>query len=316
MNFLVIGHLCYDEIYADGNEPVTGFGGIYYAVTALAAVANDKHKIIPVFGVGKDREKELYSNLSTYPNIVTDGIYSLDTPTNTVKLFYGDTQERVECSEHIAPPIPVAAVKPFIQDADGVLVNMVSGFDITFDMMYMISEEKKSRTVPVYFDIHSMTLGIDEKNKRFRRPVIDWRRWAFHASVVQMNELEAGTLTVERLSDIQLAKLMMSLGPSAMVITRGKKGAHVYYANKKKVVENEIPGIGAKRGKNNDQPSTTIDPTGCGDVFGAAYLYNYVITGDIVGSAQFANRIAARKAEITGSESMQRLSDELVNGTE
>jgi len=316
MNFLVIGHLCYDEIHVDGRDPVTGFGGIYYAVASLAAVAGEEHKIIPVFGVGKDREEELHSRITAYPNILTDGIFTLDNPTNTVKLFYGDTEERVECSEHIAPPIPVSAVEPYVKRSDAVLVNMVSGFDITFDVLYMINEQKRSRTVPVYFDFHSMTLGIDEKNKRFKRPMVDWRRWAFQANIIQMNELEARTLTVERLSEIQLAKIMMSLGPTAMIITRGKEGVRVYYADKKKILEKEISGIKLP-GKENTKPDVPdIDPTGCGDVYGAACIFHYARSGDIVASAQFANRVAARKAMLQGSGDLQQLSDEFINEAE
>ncbi len=316
MNFLVIGHLCYDEINIGGQDPVTGFGGIYYTVASLAAIAGNDHTIIPVFGVGIDREEELYSKISAYSNILTDGIFTLDHPTNTVKLFYDEAGERIECSEHIAPPIPVSAVEPFMKRSDAVLVNMVSGFDITFDVLYMINDEKRSRNVPVYLDFHSMTLGIDENNKRFRRPMVDWRRWAFQANIIQMSELEASTLTVERLSELQLAKLMMSLGPSAMIITRGERGVHVYYTEKKKVLDQETPGIALRNRSNNVPGLSDVDPTGCGDVYGAACLYHYGNSGDIVAATKYANRVAARKALLSGSDNLQQLSDETMNEAE
>ena len=316
MNLLVIGHLCYDEIHIPDREPFTGFGGIYYSVGTLAAVAGEGHKIIPVFGVGEDRKEELFTQLAAFPNVSTEGIFTLDGPTNTVKLFYGDGRERIECSEAIAPPIPVNVVQPFVRRSDAVLINMVSGFDITFDMLYMINESKSSKNVSVYFDVHSMTLGVDEKNKRFRRPVMDWRRWMFYTNLVQMNELEAATLTVERLNEENLAKIMMTLGPSAMLVTLGERGARVYEADKKKVLHTEIPGIKVSRDDNQTKKKRLPDPTGCGDVFGAAFLFHYAQNGDSIASAQFANRVAARKVMLDGSGDLKRLSDELLNEAE
>ncbi len=316
MNILVIGHLCYDEIHMPENEAVTGFGGIYYPVATLAAVAGEGHKIVSVFGVGEDRKGELFARLSGFPGVSTEGIFTLNGHTNTVKLFYGGDRERIECSEQIAPPIPVDAVQPYVKRADAILINMVSGFDITFDMLYMINEEKSSRKVPVYFDIHSMTLGVDENNQRFRRPVMDWRRWVFHTNIVQMNEREAATLTVERLTEEQLAKIMMTLGPAAMLVTRGERGARVYQADKKKVIETEIPGIKVPPGGNHSAKTLQPDPTGCGDVFGAAFIFHYAKTGDTIASAHFANRVAARKVTLQGSGELHRLSDELLDEAE
>jgi sugar/nucleoside kinase (ribokinase family) len=311
MNILVIGHLCYDEIHIPGRTPVSGFGGIYYAVGTLAAIAGSDHKIIPVFGVGKDRKDELLSRLSTFPNVVTDGIFDLEGPTNTVKLFYDDGEERIECSDNIAPPIPVSAVQPYLKRSDAILINMVSGFDVTFDMLYLINEGKGSRNVPVYLDIHSMTLGIGDKNKRFRRPVMDWRRWVFHTNIVQMNELEAATLTVERLSEEQLAKIMMTLGPTVMIITRGNRGVSVFQADKKKITKEDIRAVKVTADMNKNETIPPADSTGCGDVFGAAYILHYAKTKDAVASAQFANRIAARRITLPGSDELSRLSDEL-----
>jgi len=316
MNILVIGHLCYDEIHPPDQEPVYGFGGIFYSVAALAAVAGNGHKIIPVFGVGEDKKDELFARLSEFLNISTEGIFTFQGPTNRVKLFYDDDHERIECSEMIAPPIPVSAAQSYVKRSDAILINMVSGFDVTFDMLYAINESKSSRNVPVYFDIHSLTLGVDENNKRFRRPMMDWRRWMFYTNIVQMNELEAATLTLERLAEEQLAKIMITLGPKTMLVTRGDRGVGVYQADKKKVLREDIPGIKINREGNDTAKKVLPDPTGCGDVFGAAFLFHYVKSGDSIASARFANRVAARKAAMQGSNDLRHLSDGLLREIE
>lgn len=310
MNFVIVGHLCYDEITRNDGSVVKGFGGIYYTVATLSVIAGSDHKIFPVFGVGKDREEELFEQLESYPNVVTDGIYTLNGRTNTVRLFYNDTQNRIECSENIAPPIPVMAVQPFVKRADAVLVNMISGFDITFETMYMINERKSSRSVPVYFDFHSLTLGVDENNARFRRPMMDWRRWAFYASIIQMNEEEAAHLTVERLDEMQLAKHMISLGPTAMVVTRGDQGCRVYSADKKRILATDVPLVQFEPDERALSHEKQLpDPTGCGDVFGAAYLYRYVQTGDVIDAAKYANRVASHRVTIERSEDLHQLAE-------
>jgi sugar/nucleoside kinase (ribokinase family) len=118
-----------------------------------------------------------------------------------------------------------------------------------------------------------------------------------------MNEAEAAGLTVEQLTEEQLAKLMMSLGPSAMIVTRGSRGAGVYTADKKKVIHTELPGIPTEA----ERRSGTPDTAGCGDVFGAACLFRYTQTPDIVEAARFANRVAARKAAIIRSADLVAL---------
>jgi sugar/nucleoside kinase (ribokinase family) len=316
MNFLVVGHLCYDEIQYSSGEKSEGFGGIYYAITSLAALASlagKDHSVIPVFPVGEDMRDELFDRLKNYPNISTEGIYTIDQPTNRVKLFYSSQAERIECSEFISPPISFEAIRPWVRKANAILINMISGFDITYDTLYAINETGGSHEKPIYFDFHSLTLGIDENHKRFRQPLVEWRRWAFYMDIVQMNQIEASTLTTEKLSHDQLAKTLLSLGPRALVITRGERGVKLYYDDRKKTLEHEIPGIDpSSLGIEADGDSGIVnqeqrDPTGCGDVFGAAFIFRYAMGGSLIAAAEFANTVAAGKVLIAGSDGMQRL---------
>ncbi len=312
MNFLVIGHLCYDEINYASGEKLEGFGGIYYAAATLAVLGGKEHTVLPVFPVGKDKKDELLAKFKSFGNVVTDGIYEIDQPVNRVKIFYGDRgTERIECSEHIAPPVSFDAIRPFLRRSNAILINMISGFDITYDTLLNINEGRGSREKPIYFDFHSLTLGINEDNKRFRRPMIDWRRWAFNLDIVQMNEDEAAQMTVEKLPEEPLAKTMLALGPRAFVVTRGERGAVLYCDDRKKTLRQEIPGIRIERGENGKRSRPDVhskrDPTGCGDVFGAAYLYKYMLSGDFKAAAEFANEIAARKVPINGSDNLEAL---------
>lgn len=298
MTITVIGHLCFDVIHPPGsNTTIESYGGIFYSLAALANLTLPRTTIAPVFGVGKTEYAGFMEKLSIYPNIDTSGIYKLNEPTNRVHLYYHDEQRRTECSTHIAEPIPIKRIKPYL-NADMVLINMVSGFDITIDTLDEIRMAVRDRHTPVYFDVHSLSLGIADDHTRFRRPLPEWRRWLFWLHTVQMNEEECGGLTKEPLEEEHLVKHITALNTSAVIITRGHNGCTLYYEERKHHTRHDIPGIPV---------ATTRDATGCGDVFGAAYCSRYLATNDARQAAEYANTVAAFNATLNGSTEIDRL---------
>lgn len=297
MKFVVIGHLCLDVIHPVDEPETQGYGGIYYSVATLSLLASPHDRIVPVFGVNVNDYSPLLSHLKKFPNVETSGIYTFDEPTNTVHLYYKDKSSRIECSKDIAKPIPLNRIKPLLP-ADGVLVNMISGFDIkieTLDELRMALRDKKT---PLHFDYHSLTLGIGKNYERARRPVEDWRRWSFMTDTVQLNEEEIAGLTVERLPEHQTVGHLLTLGVKALVVTRGERGVSLYVNDHKKVVRLDIAGIPVAQAR---------DATGCGDVFGAAFHLAYVKTNDARVAAEYANRVAAAKAQMVGGEELETL---------
>lgn len=304
MKFVVIGHLCLDVIHPVDEPEKQGYGGIYYSLAALSLLAPPNDKIVPVFGVNGDDYDPLISHLKKFPNVDTAGIYTFDEPTNTVHLFYKDKSSRIECSKDIAKPIPFSRIKPFLP-ADGVLVNMISGFDVEVNTLDEIRMAVRDKKTPLHFDYHSLTLGIGENYERKRRPVEDWRRWPFMTDTVQLNEEEIAGLTRERLSEQQTVGHLLTLGVKNLLVTRGERGLSLFYNDHKKVVRKDIAGVAVERAR---------DATGCGDVFGAAFHLSYVKTKDPVASAEFANTVAAAKAQMVGADGIERLRAFAFNG--
>jgi sugar/nucleoside kinase (ribokinase family) len=152
----------------------------------------------------------------------------------------------------------------------------------------------------VFFDLHSLTLGVRENDERFRRAVDTWRRWLFMLHTVQMNEAEAGSLTPEGYDEENLVKQALALNTRVLCITRGSGGCTVYVNDRKHIVRHDEPGIPVPG---------TVDPTGCGDVFGAAYCAHLLRSDDPAAAAAFANRVAAAKAGMEGSAEIGRLSE-------
>ncbi len=299
MKITVVGHLCMDVIrlpVEQGGKEAHSLGGITYALLTLANLASPQDTILPVFGVGENEYDELMDLLGRYPVIDRSGIFQMNRPTNHVHLFYENNGQRVECSKEISHPIPFEKIKPFLS-TDGVLINMVSGFDITLETLDLIRMEVRERHTPIHFDFHSLTLGVDSNAKRFRRPLTDWRRWCFMIKSIQMSEAEAHGLTPDRLNEQGLVNQLMPLMVNALIMTRGEGGLTLFEQHNKKLELHEIAGV----------PTQAVDPTGCGDVFGAAFLLHYLKEKNYPAAARFANEAAAFKATFSGLEGLDRL---------
>ena len=297
MKFLVVGHLCLDVIHPVDKPEVEGYGGIYYSLITLASLLDKSDSVRPVFGVNKGDYASLIENLHQFPTIDTSGIFKFDEPTNKVHLYYKDAQSRIECSRDIAKPIPYEKIRRHLS-VDGILVNMISGFDLTVDTLDQMRMAVRSHNIPIHFDYHSLTLGVDQKFERFRRPIPDWRRWVFMTDTVQLNEEEIAGLSTENMREEQTVGHLLTLGVKALVITRGERGASLFYNEHKHVLRKDVAGI---------ETDAVRDTTGCGDVFGAAFHLHYVKTKDPFAAMQFANHAAAARTKVAGMEGLHSL---------
>jgi sugar/nucleoside kinase (ribokinase family) len=301
MIITVIGHLCKDIVHVPDETTIQqeSFGGIMFTLLGLANLMGDKDTIQPVFGVGQSDYESLIEILRRYRNIDISGIYKFKGPTNQVHLFYEkDAQTRIECSKNISPPIPFNRIKSYL-DGDGILINMISGFDITLETLDLIRMEIREKKIPVHFDFHSLTLGIDQEFQRFRRPLTDWRRWCFMLDSIQLSEQEALGLSADHYDEVKLANHLMSLMVETLLITHGERGATIIVQDKhKKLTRKDIEGVSF---------GPIIDTTGCGDIFGAAFLYQNIKSKDSFQAAEFANKVAAVNATLKNTQDLLEL---------
>jgi len=283
MKILVVGHFAVDIVHGKNDEVARRNGGIFNAVSALSALMGENDRVIPVFGVGEEERESVVKECITLGNVESAGIFQLGTPTPQVHYVPG--QHAAQCSVDISPPISYDKIKRFL-NVDAVLVNMTSGQDLTVDTLDQLRLDIRPKRTPLLFDYHNLTLGINEKKERIRRPVEYWRRWVFMTDFVQLNELELKGLAREKMSEEQGVNHLLTLGTKAIVVTRGAKGASLFTSEHKKTIRMDVAGI-ASNGTN--------DSIGAGDTFGAAFLVQALKSGDLGESLKFANAVAAQR---------------------
>lgn len=280
MKITLIGHFCVDILHRANGEEEKVFGGIYHAIAAMASLAGEKDILYPVCGVGSAEINDVKNILAQFGNIDVNGIYALDHGSNYVHYFDDHPNEKVE---NISPSIPFEGIKKYL-NSDGIYINMISGNDITLETLDRIRLEVRSKRIPIHFDVHCLTLGVNPDGTRFRRAMSDWRRWCFMTDSVQMNEEEAEGITLEHLNDEAFAKQMMPLMVKAFVVTRGKKGATLFQ-DEHKVLKRTDFSDGT-----NDSP---VSEVGSGDIFGASFLYGYLKKKNYNTAALFAQSVAS-----------------------
>jgi sugar/nucleoside kinase (ribokinase family) len=299
MTITVIGHLCLDVIHPKNGPDSHSYGGIFFSVATLANLLGPEDRVRPVFGVGRQEYDALIERLQEYPNIDPSGIYRFSGPTNRVELTYSTASERSERSVDISEPIAWKRIRPAIAETDMILVNMISGLDLTLETLDEIRMAVREDKTPVYLDVHSLTLGITNDFVRFHRPVDSWRRWLFMLHGIHLNEEEAAAISSEPLTEDQFATHALALNTQVLHITRGERGCSLFINIHKVIQKTDIPAV---------DPSMAKDPTGCGDVFTAAYCAHYAKHRDIPAATQFANQVAGFKAQLVGSNRINELS--------
>jgi len=324
MNFGVIGEPCIDYIHRDGEKMQEKLGGILYAVTGLSLIARDEHAVYPVMNLGSDRYDYIISFLSGLKNIRFDFIKKVTGKVRVVQLFYknreesyicpGDshgnpvskkTYDREESSTEPIEPIEYELLSGNINKLDGLLINMVSGVDITLDTLKKIRKYFRGY---IHLDIHNVVMKTAADGKRCQGPVNDWFEWLTCCDTLQMNETEASVISPEKLREYDIAYKVLSAeisGTKAMVITRGHEGVSLF--TKKKNINNKEVYFDIDR---LDEPAIENnhfkDSTGCGDILGAGFFYRNALTSckEFPAALMFANKLSGKKTQYTGVEEM------------
>jgi len=271
MKLLVIGHSVEDHFNKDEVEIVKP-GGIFYTVLALQKFKNSEDVIYLNTSMAKENFslfEELYSSISqeyfTFANKIPK-----------VYLVLHDFKERGETYESISQKLVVKTDN--LNMFDGILINMITGFDIDLEQLLEIRKNYKGK---IFFDVHTFSRGLDENLKRNFRPIPNFYKWAEALDIIQVNESEIKTIR-PKTNEIEIAADILKKGVKYLIVTKGERGARVYSLKDNELISIYRSAIKVK----------AVNNIGCGDVFGATFFYNYIKSGDVEKSLELANTSA------------------------
>ena len=310
----IVGSLVWDVIH--GREPLTApveeWGGIAYALAGLDASLADDWEIVPLIKVGRDLAPRAAEYLRSLSHLVPGGrCVEVEEPNNRVVLHYQQAERRCERMSGGVPAWTWPELGPMVRDLDALYVNFISGFEMSLGTAQLLRQGYRG---PVYADLHSLFLGMRQDGVRTIRPLADAPSWFGCFDLVQVNEDE-----MRELSEDPLALSAMALGENVrlLVVTLGAKGVAYVAAPGWDGLDGQAgrdgQGLAARTALVPAAFVDAVDPTGCGDVFGAS-AFSRLLAGDGVEAALVhANRMAGRNATYRGASGLaQHLRGELV----
>lgn len=303
----VIGTLVWDVIYGcpPESERVEGWGGIAYALSALAAALPQSWEIVPIIKVGADVEPRADEFLATLHAIAPEtALVVVPEPNNRSELrYYSD--ERTEFLSGGTPGWTWTELESRLRDQslDALYVNFLSGWELDLATAERMRVQFRG---PMYVDLHMLLWVADASGLRALQALPDAKAWYGCFDFVQVNEQEMAILARDPAA---LARDTFERGVLCTVVTLGARGAQ-YFAvpdlSLARLSEARTRHITAEAAHAELVASPTvrggprIDPTGCGDVWGATYFAR-LLAGDTPASAvATANDTAGQNAEYHG----------------
>jgi sugar/nucleoside kinase (ribokinase family) len=190
------------------------------------------------------------------------------------------------------PPWTWPELGPMVADLDALYVNFISGFELDRATARLL---RQGFPHLIYADLHSLFLGMEADGTRVPQPLPEAPSWFGCFDYVQVNEEEMAQLGGDALA---AAAGVLSRGARALVVTLGARGA-VYFTGR--------PVRSARVAAPADVPVPLDggDPTGCGDVLGAAVVAGLLHGEPLDTALARATRLAARNVSHRGASGLR-----------
>lgn len=269
MKLLIIGHSVEDQIHMEQRE-VHSPGGIFYSAIGARNFSESEDEITLVTSI----DQSSYSLFSFLYDSFPKEYFQMLENIPRVHLYISGSVERCETYENLAEGLDISRAGD-LSRYDGILINMITGSDISLSDLLEI--RKRFRGI-IYFDLHTLSRGVDESNRRYFRPVPDAEKWISSVDILQVNENELLTLSRKE-SETEIVKDIMQYGLKTLIITKGEQGSIIYFYRDGKLnflTQNAIKTSG-------------INKVGCGDIFGAAFFCTYLKKRSLEDAAEIAN---------------------------
>lgn len=303
MKVAVIGTIMLDEIFPYEGERRESFGGILYNVLAFAHLLGPQDQICPICYVGKEyRAQIIEEHFREFPNIDPSGIRVSPGGQDRNTLRYVSPEVREEKMTLGTPVIRFEDVRPFL-DADLILINFINSKDTDLETIQAVQQESKGLAA---MDIHNATRHLTSEGNLVLREggFAQGLDLAAQVNVVQINEEELGAVTQAKIRTaeeaMEGAKKVLEAGPNYVVVTLGSAGACLVYRKDDQAYGMRVPAF---------TPEKMVDPTGCGDSFGATFLTGIVRGESPLLCAIRASVVAGLNCEVAGVGGLKKAAE-------
>ncbi len=310
----VLGTLVRDTIHLPGAGPPSSpraaaeaWGGIAYALAAFDHVLAAGWTVVPVLKVGEDVAKRALPFLRSFSKIRDmdgdmDFVRVVPEPNNRVELTYRSRTERVEVLTGGVPGWSRREMDRVLPTLDALYVNFISGIELGLEGALQVRDRLNG---PTYADLHSLFLDIDGDGLRSPRYLPSSERWAGSFDTVQMNEVEFALFARGAPAPWSAAERAMVNRLGTIVVTRGADGAEIMTKRRSGAppVRETVPvARGTPPGEGGAAPR---DPTGCGDVWGAAFFAAVLGKASRREASRLANAMAHGNLGCSGAEAFR-----------
>ncbi|MBI3125363.1 MAG: carbohydrate kinase family protein [Ignavibacteriales bacterium] len=285
MKILLIGHSIIDHLE---NQENAYPGGVYYSTLGFLSYLKPNDRLALLTGKNS-KSFALFEPLYSKVDLsLSDDV--LEMP--EVFLHTSGKSERREVYKNIAENLSLAKLENLSQ-FDGILINMVTGFDISLTQLKWLRE---SYTGLIYLDVHTLSRGLDENRKREFRPIPNIEEWLSCIDFLQCNESELKTIYDSAIEE-SAAEWILHRGVKTVIITKAKNGVAAYFRKGEEIDYLKI----------NGEKIVVKNTIGCGDVFGATFFSSYIRNRNNKLSLEFANHAGAVAASTVDLYNCTRL---------
>lgn len=298
----ILGTFVLDRIHRPSPEaaggtppaPTEDWGGIVYSLEAFEAARDSDWTFLPIAKIGADVYDEAVSRVEPLSGVEhLDGLRRVPEPNNRVELHYHDRGDRCERLTGGVPGWRWPELEPLLARCDALFVNFIAGWELDLEAARGL---RRGYGGPIYADIHSLLLGIDESGVRVRRALPEREEWMACFDYIQGNRAEIA-IVADVDDPLEAVSRLAERGAEAAFCTLGAEGAAWAAADGTRGVAT----LGAA-----DRPTGAVDPTGCGDAWGAACVASLLAGRGTEAAVGRANRFGAVTAGHPGTAGLSR----------
>ncbi len=278
--FIIIGPLTRDTILRDGLKYHTTGGAVYYQAAVLSKLEVEATAVITLSYEDKELLNAFSSNVEVIPVFFDE--------TMEFKNIYPDIDpnHRVQKANVPNNPVKPENLPKNIGNYDAVILCPLSPYDIPIETIKYIS----TFNIPIYLGAQGYLRQLDH-DKVVLKPWDGFQNFLKYIQMVFIDEVEAKVIMDRKNHELNIIGKQLALfGPEEVIITRGDRGAMIYSSLNKHTYK--IPAF---------PPKQTMDPTGLGDTYMAAYVIKRMEKSDPETCGLFASMVSTMKLEKIGA---------------